>query len=135
MSDFKKEFKNFMNDIEKNVTNPKDLEYIKGRVAELFGVVLDEIEEITNYKEEKMNLLMQNQHDLQMKLDDVQKKISNMENDFYMDDEEFDMEIVCPYCNKEFCIDLDESQTEVICPECNNTIELDWSGNPDDDDM
>jgi len=28
---------------------------------------------------------------------------------------------------------VDENKTEVECPECNNIIELDWTGNVDDE--
>jgi len=43
-------------------------------------------------------------------------------------------EIVCPYCEYEFVIDANEDKKEVECPECKNIIELDWSGNLDEDD-
>jgi ribosomal protein S27E len=133
MSDFKKEYKSFMDDIEKNVTNPEDLEFVKGRVADLFTAVLDEVERIANYKEEKINLLTQNQQKMEMRMDQIQKSIENMEKELYIDDEEdFDIEIVCPYCDNEFIVDMDEDRTEVTCPECNNVIELDWSGDCDD---
>ena len=29
---------------------------------------------------------------------------------------------------------MDEEKTEIECPECKNMIELDWSGDPSDDD-
>ena len=41
--------------------------------------------------------------------------------------EDFEFEIVCPYCNYEFIADIDEHEDEILCPECNNPIELDWS--------
>ena len=50
-----------------------------------------------------------------------------------MQKKDFDFEIVCPYCNYEFVIDVDENKTEIECPECNNLIELDWSGDVDDE--
>jgi UDP:flavonoid glycosyltransferase YjiC (YdhE family) len=45
----------------------------------------------------------------------------------------FDFEIVCPYCNYEFIIDMAENKTEIECPECKNTIELDWTGDVDNE--
>ena len=45
----------------------------------------------------------------------------------------FDFEITCPYCNYEFFVDIDENKTEIECPECKNTIELDWSGDIEDE--
>jgi hypothetical protein len=43
-----------------------------------------------------------------------------------------DFEMICPYCNCEFNAEIGQSKTEIKCPECNNIIELDWNGNPDD---
>ena len=37
------------------------------------------------------------------------------------------------YCNYEFIADVDENKTEIECPECKNMIELDWSGDTEDD--
>lgn len=44
-------------------------------------------------------------------------------------DDEFDFEIVCPYCDNEFLIDINGENSKIECPKCNNVIELDWSGN------
>ena len=44
-------------------------------------------------------------------------------------DDEFDFEIVCPYCDNEFLIDINSKNLKVKCPKCNNIIELDFSGN------
>ena len=63
----------------------------------------------------------------------MQQVIDNIEKDIYSEDG-FDFEIVCPYCNYEFIIDMDENKTEVTCPECSNTIELDWSGDIDEEE-
>lgn len=134
MSDLKTEFKSFMDDIEKNIKNEEDLQYIKGRVTDLFGVILEEMERILNYKEEKMTLLMQNQQEIEAKMNQMQQIVNNIEKDIYADDG-FDFEIICPYCNYNFIIDFDENRTEVQCPECDNIIELDWSGDTDNDDM
>ena len=134
MSNLKKEFKSFMDDIEKNVSNKEDLQFVKERVTDLFGVILDEMERITNYKEEKIGIMMQKQQEIEAKMDKMQHIIDSIEKDIYLDDS-FDFEIVCPYCNAEFLVDIDEEKTEVTCPECNNVIELDWSGDVEDEDM
>ena len=131
MSDLKREFKAFMDDIEKNVTNSKDLEFVKGRVTGLFGVILDEMERISSYKDEKIELMIQNQQDIESKMNKMEHVISKIEQDIYLE-EGFDFEIICPYCNSEFIVDINEVEKEVTCPECNNLIELDWNGDLDD---
>ena len=62
----------------------------------------------------------------------MQKRIDYVYQDIYEDEDGFT--INCPYCNAEFEAYVDEDLTEIKCPECSNTIELDWTGNIDDDD-
>ncbi len=134
MSDLKQEYNSFMKDIEKNIENPKDLEYIKGRATDLFTNILQKLDEIINYKEEKIEILSKKQEQLEKKFDKVQGILSNIENDIYSEDG-FDFEIICPYCDNEFVIDEDDNRTEIECPECKNIIELDWSDNFDNEDV
>lgn len=133
MSDLKNEYKSFMEDIEKNIENPKDLKYVKERASDLFTNILQKLDEIINYKEEKIDSMMKRQEELEKKFDKVQGIINNIENDIYAEDG-FDFEIICPYCDNEFVIDEDDNRTEIECPECKNIIELDWSDNFDDEE-
>lgn len=127
MGILKNEYKSFLDDIEKNVKNKEDLEYVKGRFASFLDIVLDQMDYIMNYKEEEMKKLEETQTELSARIEQMQQVIDNIEKDIYTEDG-FDFEIVCPYCNYEFIIDVDENKTEIQCPECQNIIELDWSG-------
>ena len=131
MGSIKNEYKSFLDDIEKNIKNKDDLEYVKKRFATFLDVVLDQIDYIMDYKQEEMESLEKKQNQIEEKMAKMQNIIDNIEKDIYAEDG-FDFEIVCPYCNYEFIIDVDENKTEVECPECKNTIELDWSGEVDD---
>lgn len=133
MSDLKREYKSFMEDIEKNIENPKDLEYIKDRAADLFTNILQQLDEIINFKEEKVESIVKRQDELEEKFNKVQGIVNNIENDIYAEDG-FDFEIICPYCENEFVIDEDDNRTEVQCPECKNIIELDWSDGLENDE-
>ena len=133
MSILKDEYKNFLNDIENNIKNKEDLEYIKRRFADFVDKVLNQIDYIVEYKKQEIENLEDTQKKLENRIDQMQKVIDNIEKDIYSD-EGFDFEIVCPYCNYEFMIDMDEERTEIQCPECKNMIELDWSGDPSDDE-
>lgn len=130
----KNEYKSFLDDIEKNVKNKEDLEYVKERFASFLDVVLDQMDYIMNYKEEEMAKLEEKQKDIDNQMTKMQQVLNNIEKDIYAEDG-FDFEIICPYCNYQFIIDLDENKTEVKCPECNNIIELDWTGDIDDDNQ
>ena len=132
MTLLKDEYKNFLDDIEKNIKDKEDLEYIKERFAKFLDVVLDQMNYIMTYREDQMAKLEENQQIIENRLDNMQQIIDNIEKDIYSEDG-FDFEIVCPYCNYEFVIDVDENKTEITCPECQNIIELDWSGNPDEE--
>ena len=133
MSILKDEYKNFLDDIESNIKNKEDLEYIKKRFADFVDKVLNHIDYIVGYKKQEIENLEDTQKQLIERIDKMQRVIDNIEKDIYSD-EGFDFEIVCPYCNYEFVVDMDEEKTEIDCPECKNMIELDWSGDPSDDD-
>ena len=130
MGTIKTEYKSFLDDIEKNIKNKEDLEYIKKRFASFLDVMLDQIDNIMDYKKEEIDRLEKTQKQIEEKMSKMQQVIDNIEKDIY--DEGFDFEITCPYCNYEFFIDVDENRTEVECPECKNMIELDWSGDIND---
>lgn len=132
MTTLKEEYKKFLEDIEKNIKNKEDLEYIKERFTNFMNVVIDQMENVLDYKEEKMNQLEEKQRQIEDKMNKMQDIIDHIEKDIYSEDG-FDFEIICPYCNYEFIVDMDENKTEVQCPECQNIIELDWSGDIDDE--
>lgn len=133
MSDLKKEFRSFMDDLEKNIENKKDLQYIKERTTNLFENIVQKLEEIINFKEEKIEELAKKQEKLETNLSKVQNTVKDMQKDIYAEDESFEFEIICPYCDYEFIVEDDESRTEIECPECNNIIELDWSNEDDEE--
>ena len=81
----------------------------------------------------EMQEIKENQKKMTEKMDKMQKIIDHIESDIYSDDG-FDFEIVCPYCEYEFVVDMDENKKEIECPECKNIIELDWSGDLEEND-
>lgn len=134
MGILKNEYKSFLDDIEKNLKNKEDLEYVRKRFASFVDVILDQMDYIIDYKTEEIAKLEDTQNKINAKMNQMQQVIDNIEKDIYADDG-FDFEIICPYCNYEFIIDVDENKTEVECPECQNIIELDWSGDVDSDEQ
>ena len=128
------EYNKFLSDIEKNLKNKEDLEYVKIRFSMFVDKVIDQMDMIMDYKEEKMNAIEEKQKEIDDKMGKMQQIIDNIEKDIYSEDG-FDFEIICPYCDNEFVVDVDENRTEVECPVCNNIIELDWSGDLEDDDV
>ena len=152
MSEIKKEYHDFINDLDKNVKNKEDLEYVKNRTAVFMNAVLDYVDYILKYKEDKINAIEKIQSQLEKKMNGIREDIAEIQQDIYIEnmedlteeqiaelqemnsyrephDEDYDTEIVCPYCESEFYVDLSQEVNEVQCPECNNIIELDWTGN------
>ena len=132
MGRLKYEYKSFLDDIEKNIKNPEDLKYVQGRFARFMDSILDNIENIMEYKTEEIEKVRKNQIALEKELDKMRNALENIERDIY-DDEEYDFEIICPYCNNQFLIDSEDEKPEIVCPECKNIIELDWSGDTNND--
>ena len=132
MAKLREEYNNFLKDIEKNLKNKEDLEYIKIRFSMFVDKVIDEMDMLVDYKAQKMNELERKQKEIDDKMNKMQQIIDNIEKDIYSD-EGFDFEIICPYCDNQFVIDVEEDKTEVECPVCNNIIELDWSGDVEED--
>ena len=132
MAKLREEYNNFLKDIEKNLKNKEDLEYVKVRFSMFVDKVIDEMDMLVDYKTQKMNEIEQKQKEIDDKMSKMQQIIDNIEKDIYAD-EGFDFEIICPYCDNQFVIDVDEDRTEVECPVCNNIIELDWSGDVEED--
>ena len=132
MAKLREEYKKFLEDIEKNLKNKEDLEYVKVRFSMFVDKVIDEMDMLVDYKTQKMNEIEQKQKEIDDKMNKMQQIIDNIEKDIYSD-EGFDFEIICPYCDNQFVIDVDEDKTEVECPVCNNIIELDWSGEVEED--
>lgn len=133
MGTIKNEYKSFLDDIEKNIKNKEDLSYVKERFTAFLDVMIEQMDKVTDYKKEEIERLEKTQKQIESKIEKMQNILDNIEKDIYAD-EGFDFEIICPYCNYDFIIDMDENKTEVECPECHNTIELDWSGDIDEED-
>ena len=88
---------------------------------------------IMDYKEDKLNALIKKQEQADRLIQELNDKMDNVYEDIYNEVQEENFTISCPYCNYEFDAEIDEDFNEIRCPECGNLIELDWNGNPNDD--
>ena len=132
LEDLKKEMNSFLSDINQNVKDQNDLMYVKERTSQLLDVMMNEVEKLVDYKEDKLNAIVKKQQEEEAKLQELREKIDTIYEDIYEDEEE-SFSISCPYCNHEFDAEIDEDFHEIRCPECGNLIELDWNGNLDDE--
>ena len=81
MGILKNEYKSFLDDIEKNIKNKEDLEYVKGRFASFLDIVLDQMDYIMEYKKEEIAKLEDTQNKLSSQIGQMQQVIDNIEKD------------------------------------------------------
>jgi ribosomal protein S27E len=151
MADLNTDIKLILKDLEENLKNKQDFEYVKLKILNLYSLFIEEIDKKEETMNKKIKILTQTQNTVEQKLKYLENHLNNIEKDLYIEDEEdSDFSITCPYCNNEFVVSNDDLTDEIECPECNNIIELDWGedegcngckgncnhcNNDDDDDM
>lgn len=126
MSQLQDNFNAIIAKIEEKITDAEQLNFIKEQIAEISMLYIDELNKIMDLSERRVNKVFENQKILEKKLEDIEKNMSNIKEELFVEDE-YDFEIICPYCNHEFVSDIDSKNKEVKCPECGNIIELDWN--------
>ena len=132
MSDIKGKYKKILDDLENNIKNPGDLIYTKEKFMELTLIFMDIIDRLTALTDARIKEIEERQEEINSRISSVQSMVDEIEGDIYEEDDGYEFEIVCPYCNYEFTTDMaDEERDEIKCPNCNNIIELDW--NQEDD--
>ena len=133
LEDLKKELLSFIKDVNNNIKNEEDRKYITKRMDKLVDGIIRETEKIVDYKDDEISSIMDVQEKQNIRLEELQEKVDNLCADIYDEDIDDEFDISCPYCGAEFGALIDESINEIICPECANHIELDWSGDLDDE--
>ncbi len=132
MSELSNKYREIMDEIDEKITDEKQLNFVKNKISEISIIFIDIIDRMSELVEEKVVDIEKGQKNIEKKLAKVQKVIDVIEKDIYDDD--FEIEIVCPYCNNEFFTEINEDEeNEIECPECHNIIELDLNSDFDED--
>lgn len=119
-------FKEIIKNLSDNITDKKELAYVKMQVTELTMEYLDELEQMETKYKQKIAMF-------ENRLEGLENAMQKLDEMFHEEEEDTDLEpIKCPYCNTNFFIEFDDSKKEIKCPDCKNIIELDW-GNFEDD--
>lgn len=124
MSDLTTRFQEIMKEIENNISNEKEREFINKKITEISMLYMEVFSGMNEVIQTKITNIEKVQSSIETKVNKIETSIAGIENDIY--DDGFDFEIICPYCNKEFTADI-ESKSDIRCPECQNVIELDWN--------
>lgn len=134
MSELNKKYQNYMSLLEKTIKDSDQLNLLKSELTELMITFVDVMDRVITVEERQTRI--------EEILENVQRQIDNIEEDFYVEDEDdeysngdqmhdndYEFEIICPYCGNGFVADNSFKYIkEIKCPECKEVIELDWNG-------
>ena len=126
MSEFDEKYNKIIEDISKNIKDEKELQFVKEKMNELSAIFINMFNQVNNSSEKRITDLEKNQKGLEEKINKVEKFIEDMKKDIYdeYDEEDYEFEIICPYCNHIFTSEIKtEENEEIECPECHNIIE------------
>ena len=136
MSVLSDNYKKIVSEIEEKIQNPEDLEFVKQKISELSIMFMGVIDNLSNATDEKLKKIEEKQEKIEQKMQQVEDYVNDIEADMLEEldaidevtanDEEYEFEIACPYCDNEFVADIN-GKDEIACPKCNNVIELDWN--------
>lgn len=126
MSELQDKFNSIISKIEERIKDEEELDFIKKQIADISMIYIDELNKIMELSERRVNKVYENQKILEKKQAEIEEKMDKINKELFVEDE-YDFEIICPYCNYEFLADINSDKKEVECPECHNMIELDWN--------
>lgn len=126
MSQLQDKFNGIISEIEERITDEEELNFIKQKIADISMLYIDELDKVMELSQKRVNQVYENQKMIEKKMAELEKGMNTIEKELFVEDE-YDFEIVCPYCNYEFLTDINSNKKEVECPECHNVIELDWN--------
>ena len=120
-------YQEIIDDIESKIKDPELLRFVERKITAL---TLEYMKTVDGAME-----VLYKQNKIEENVLKIQEEISNIKSDIYIDDDiedktydnDFEFEIICPYCKYEFVTDESSKNKDSIeCPKCNNIIELDW---------
>ena len=99
MSELNKKIKTIINDLEKNIENKEELDYVKNQVYNVALLFVEEIDKLMQMIVDNGENIMQVNSNLDSRMSKIEKKLQNIEKEFFLEDE-FDFEITCPYLSR-----------------------------------
>ena len=127
MSELNNHYQQIIKDLKENISNENEKNFVLNKFQELSMMFMDVIDKLTNLTESRMREIDNQQLEISERIQEIEGKVQNIENDVYVNEEpeEYEFEIVCPYCNHEFVAEIkDGLNDDIECPECHNIIEL-----------
>lgn len=138
MSNLNEKYQELVSCLEKNIQDAQELNNAKKVLAELIICYSDAINK-TAENEKRLDRIENNFNRLYDRIESIEDDIylaSDEDEDELgidqMHDNDFEFEIVCPYCHNEFITDSSQKNiSQIRCPKCKKLIELDWDDSED----
>ncbi len=86
MLDLTEEYNKMIKDIEKAISNPEELQYVKEKVSQIFMLVLDKIEQIIENYEVRLEHIVAHQQRITEKVEKMENSLNMIEKDIYEDE-------------------------------------------------
>ena len=107
MEELQKKIRTILNEVEEKLSNKEDIEFAKTKILELYEAFSDELENLSNKWNDKVDVITAKYSLLEAKVEEVENVLGKIKSDIYINDkEEYDLDITCPYCDAEFSIDM-----------------------------
>ena len=95
MSDIQKKLNKIISDIEKNMKDKEEFEYVKTQIYNIYTVFLDEFDEIEAKYSEKMENIVLKCKVLDDRMNEIENSIEKIESDIYVKvNEEYDFDVI-----------------------------------------
>ena len=79
MADLKKKLNAILSDLDKNVKDKEDLEYVKSQIYNISMLFLDEIDKLAELNLDKLNAMIDREKELSQRISEMEKVIKNID--------------------------------------------------------
>ena len=87
MSNLKKRLNEILADLENNIQNKEDLDYVKSQVYNISLLFLDEIDKIAELNLGRLNVMLDREKELSKRVATMEKVIKSIEKELYVSPE------------------------------------------------
>ena len=114
MSDLKNHYQAILTELENHFQDEEDKVFVLNKFQELSMMFMDVIDRLTYLTDIRIKEVEERQQEIDNRIETVKKAVDGIENDIYEDDEAYEFEIVCPYCNHEFVADINSEENAEV---------------------
>ena len=106
MSDLQKSVSKIISEVEKNLKNKEDIEYVKKQIYNIYNIFIEEFEKLEEKTNDRMESLLIRYKTIEDRMSEIEDAVDKIESDIYIkENEDYEFDITCPYCESEFAVD------------------------------